>query len=135
MLVLHMKENWELINSVDVLGRPYLPRHLLLPGFGLEFPFRLAYESASFNIRNIKTGTSDLLIETSAKNDNLHEGASFFIEQEDGGLQFHFCSTFMNQDRIIEYSWHFMDFGQDFTELLKKHGRLPPQLSLSQYMT
>ena len=56
-------QNWDLVEKVKVIGRPYLARHLLLPGFDInELPFRLVYEKKSYDLRNIKTGENNKII-------------------------------------------------------------------------
>ena len=84
VLILH---DWDLVKVVNVVGRPLLRSHLLLPGFDIEkLPFRLAFDKDTIDLRNVKTGNNDVIIKGTTMNEKLHEELSYFTVQNDGGF-------------------------------------------------
>ena len=96
-----------------------------MPGFDpIDFPFMVLYEKDTYNLLNCVTGHTDVLINDSARNDGRWP-ATFFKSTGGDKLEMHFCTSFLNDENSYEHTWHCMEFNADFTQLLKKHYRLP----------
>ena len=80
-------QDWALVKVVNVVGRPLLKSHLLIPGFDIEkLPFRLAFDKGTIDLRNMKTGNNCVIIRGATRNEKLHEGLSYFTIMNDGGF-------------------------------------------------
>lgn len=107
--------------------------NLLLPAFDFDtFPFKIVHAKDSYDVMNIATKVSSKLIQGTdgsfgKSSLKWHEKfpRTFFVDQGNGKLDFHFATSSVNEENMYIHTWHCMKFNADFKEKLLKYGRLP----------
>jgi len=74
---------------------------MVLPSFDVDnFPLIIIYSNDTFDIVNVRTGYREVLIRGNAKNDGRWP-ATFFIDRDDGRLEFHFCTVRLQDNSYL----------------------------------
>ena len=89
-----------------------------MPGFDLvSFPFIISCTEKAFELINISTGNSDILIQGSANYDP-RQAPIFFRDHRDGRFELNFCIATQTGSNMFEHSWHCLEFNTDFKKFL-----------------
>ena len=85
-----------------------------MPGFDLEnFPFVISYGNPMFNLINVKTASSDILVNgVPSEYFPGQQAVAFISDSKEGDKQYpypinmHFASSFMTEDGKRLENWH-----------------------------
>ena len=143
-LDLLVMSDWQIASKVTMTSGISLEKSSLIPDFDFElFPFIVDYgstddnghsmiKSHSFNLVNIRSGRVDTLINGSAQN-FMPQQAIFLTKSGEGRITMDFCTVRHNvTTSLYEQSWHQMSFNTDFTDMLRKYGRIPKLNSMQE---
>ena len=105
-------ENMNVVRKVGYIG----DNPTKVPQFDMEkLPFFIFMGVEGFYLANIKTCIYQLLVKTKFKR------SGFFLELEDGSLDYHFTHRFIDENNIEHEAHHRVCFRNDLLQFLEQH--------------